>query len=123
MGANGTDDGSGPGVRAKKTRGEGRSPGDFPPAGLRATYFAAVVSAMWLMVSDIIEEPVSAGIVDVSAGGVEVSVCSVFWPQPIAARPIVSDSTATIARAKNFRIFTIHLLSDHRVRVVVRGPN
>lgn len=35
-----------------------------------------------------------------------------FWPQPITARAMVSDNTATIARAKIFRIFTIHLLSN-----------
>jgi len=51
----------------------------------------------------------SAGIDD-SAGGVVVSV-SVFLPQPATARAIVSDNTATIMRAKSFRIFTTHLLS------------
>jgi hypothetical protein len=50
----------------------------------------------------------SAGIDD-SAGGVVVS--SVFLPQPATARAIVSDNTATIMRAKSFRIFTTHLLS------------
>ena len=92
-------------------------PGDFPLADCLnhdVDYLCIVVSCpIWLIPLSDIAAPESAGIVDV-AGGVDDSVelCSAFCPQPITARAMVSDRTATIARAKIFRIFTIHLLSD-----------
>src|SRR5438045_1495677 len=68
---------------------------------------------MWLMLVSAAPMPVSAGVV-CSAGGVDsvVVVSELFWPHPTAARAMVSDRTATIARANSLRIFTLHLPSN-----------
>ena len=71
---------------------------------------------MWLMPVSA-AAPVSAGMVVCSAGGVvSVVVVDSCLLQPTAARAMVSDYIATIARANSFRIFTIHLLSSYRAQ-------
>jgi hypothetical protein len=92
--------------------------GDFPlcwTALKRDTnYWCIVVSAMLLIPESAIIEPESGAVVVSVVVVVVVVVDSSagFGPHPVTARAMVSDSTATIMRAKIFRIFTIHLLSN-----------